>query len=354
MSANSLLVIINDILDLSKIESGKLSLDAVDFPIVPCIYATRDLLKESAEIKGLKLEYIIADDVPLMINADPGRIRQILINLLGNAIKFTDSGVITVGVSVLERADEYAMVLFEVSDTGIGIAAAAQKLIFDDFSQADISTTRRFGGTGLGLSVSSQLVKLMGGAIGVESTLGEGARFWFSLPLKLSTEDVILEQAKVECASVTTYDNSRTIRKKYNASVLVAEDGEVNQLVIAGIMGIFDCNPIVVDNGAAAVEVFSNRQMDIIFMDIQMPEMDGVEATAKIRELEKSSRSADRIPIIALTANAMEGARDKYLNAGMDDYLTKPIDIEEFSSVMEKWIGHLAVSTDNNNLRDAK
>ncbi len=346
-SSDSLLTIINDILDFSKIESGRLSFDVVDFNFSSCVYATRDLLKESADSKGLALNYIVADDAPVMVKADPGRIRQILINLLANAIKFTEHGAVSVEISVLGWSEQVVTVLFEVIDSGIGITAAAQKTIFDGFSQADSSTTRRFGGTGLGLSVSKQLVELMGGEIGVESKLGEGSRFWFSLPLTLSSDDAKSQENKGR-KLVTAGDSPEKTLPAYDARILVAEDNQINQLVIKGLMAAFGCHPIIVDNGASAVDIFANEKVDLIMMDIQMPVMSGVEATGLIRDLEQKSGNNQRIPIVALTANAMDGDREKYLNAGMDDYLSKPIVMKTLSSILNQWVGHLEKKPNNN------
>jgi CheY-like chemotaxis protein len=234
--------------------------------------------------------------------------------------------------------------LVEVSDTGIGIAPSKQKTIFDNFSQADSSTTRRFGGSGLGLTISQKLVELMGGEIGVDSEEGKGSRFWFRLPLQISTNkgqpyfdshETSLEQ-KSDAEEV-----SEDKEQKYNACVLVAEDNLINQLVIEEVLDVFACKSIIVNNGILALEQFRKHKIDLIFMDIQMPEMGGIEATSEIRNFESSTDFDTHVPIVALTANTMEGDREKYLASGMDDYLSKPIDMSDFSVILQRWLSHL-------------
>jgi len=344
VSTHSLLAIINDILDFSKIESGALSIELIDVSFTNCLYLSKNLLLESAEKKGLKLTYHIAEDVPSSVKADEGRIRQILINLIGNAIKFTHSGKVNVNVLVENKNTTIVTLLVEVSDTGIGIAPSKQKTIFDNFSQADSSTTRRFGGSGLGLTISQKLVELMGGEIGVDSEEGKGSRFWFRLPLQISTNkgqpyfdshETSLEQ-KSDAEEV-----SEDKEQKYNACVLVAEDNLINQLVIEEVLDVFACKSIIVNNGILALEQFRKHKIDLIFMDIQMPEMGGIEATSEIRNFESSTDFDTHVPIVALTANTMEGDREKYLASGMDDYLSKPIDMSDFSVILQRWLSHL-------------
>jgi signal transduction histidine kinase/CheY-like chemotaxis protein len=348
VSADSLLVIINDILDFSKVESGKLSINLIDVSFANCLCLSKDLLLENAKKKNLELQCCIAEDVPPSVKADEGRIRQILVNLIGNAIKFTDMGKINVDVSVENKNTKIVTLLVEVRDTGIGIAPSKQKLIFDNFSQADSSTTRRFGGSGLGLTISQQLVELMGGEIGVDSEEGRGSRFWFRLPLQISTNKVqpyfnkqekLLEQAS-ESEDVYEYKE-----QKYDACVLVAEDNVVNQLVIEEILRLFACKAIIVDNGIIAVDQFKKQKIDMILMDIQMPKMGGIEATSIIRNLESSSHFDTHVPIIALTSNTMQGDREKYLASGMDDYLSKPIVMSEISVVLQRWLSHLKLKS---------
>jgi signal transduction histidine kinase/CheY-like chemotaxis protein len=344
VSTHSLLIIINDILDFSKIESGALNIELIDVSFTNCLYLSKNLLLESAEKKGLELQYYIAENVPPSVKADEGRIRQILVNLIGNAIKFTDSGNINVDVSVENKNTTRVTLLVEVTDTGIGIAPSKQKSIFDNFSQADTSTTRRFGGSGLGLTISQKLVELMGGEIGVESEEAKGSRFWFRLPLQISTNKVQpyfnKEEKSLEQTSETE-EMHEDKEQRYDACILVAEDNLINQFVIEEILGVFACKAIIVDNGVLAVDQFSKQKIDLIFMDIQMPKMGGIEATSVIRNLESNSNIETHVPIIALTANTMEGDREKYLASGMDDYLSKPINISDLSVVLQRWLSHL-------------
>ena len=344
VSTHSLLIIINDILDFSKIESGALNIELIDVSFTNCLYLSKDLLLESAEKKGLELQCYIAEDVPPSVKADEGRIRQILVNLIGNAIKFTDSGKINVDVSVENTNTTIVTLLIEVTDTGIGIDPSKQKTIFDNFSQADTSTTRRFGGSGLGLTISQKLVELMGGEIGVESEEAKGSRFWFRLPLQISTNKVQPYFNKQEKSLEQTSDTdemNEDKEQKYDACILVAEDNLVNQFVIEEILGVFACKAIIVDNGILAVDQFSKQKIDLIFMDIQMPKMGGIEATTVIRNLESNSNIETHVPIIALTANTMEGDREKYLASGMDDYLSKPINMSDLSVLLQRWLSHL-------------
>ena len=340
LSGNSLLTIINDILDFSRIESGKLTLQPTDFSISECVQFATDLLTKDAEHKGLKLSCHIADDVPSMFRADKGRVRQVLINLVGNAIKFTATGDVSIDVSVMNNGVDATSLFIEVRDTGIGIPGNAHQSIFENFSQADSSTTRRFGGTGLGLAISKQLVELMGGKIGVSSALGQGSRFWFQLPLTPIDEGI---QANDGLNILGESPNKEEILglKQYDARILIVEDNEVNRIFACSAMERFGCNPITAHNGATAVKLFSETPVDLILMDIQMPIMGGLEATATIRDLEQKSETSHGIPIIAVTAYALKGDREKYLATGVDGYLSKPVTIDELGSVLNDWIGHL-------------
>ena len=339
-SGNSLLTIINDILDFSQIESGKLTLELTDFSISDCVQFATDLLGKSAENKGLRLNYHIADDVPPMVRADKGRIRQVLINLVGNAIKFTATGAVSIDVSMVNNGVDAAELCIEVRDTGIGIPDYAHQTIFEHFSQADSSTTRLYGGTGLGLTISKQLVELMGGKIGVVSAKGQGARFWFQLPLIISDEGIQANDGLYDSGDSRDKKELSGLRQ-YNAKILVVDDNEINRIFTCAAMNSFGCDPITAHNGAAAVKIFTETTVDLILMDIQMPVMGGVDATAMIRDLEQKSGTTHAVPIIALTAYALKGDRERFLATGFDGYLSKPITNNKLSAALEGWIGHL-------------
>jgi signal transduction histidine kinase/DNA-binding response OmpR family regulator/HPt (histidine-containing phosphotransfer) domain-containing protein len=313
-SADTLLKIINDILDYSKLEAGKIELEAVDFCPEQLVDGVVSLLSARAMAKGLSLSMNLSPGTPLWVRGDPTRLRQILFNLIGNAIKFTDKGSVSVIGSHRDIGDGALELRFEVRDTGIGISEAARARLFTRFSQADSSTTRKFGGTGLGLAICKQLAELMGGEIGVVSQPGRGSAFFFTVRCQLG--EAPAEPHATE-ADATSSLGTRKLR------VLVAEDNSVNQLFIKMMLVRLGHFVDVVANGAEAVEAVKRVPYDLILMDIQMPEMDGPTATKVIRQLD---RSISRIPIIALTANAMLGQREEYLCAGMDDYVSKPIE----------------------------
>ena len=467
--SENLLVIINDILDFSKIEAGKLELETVDFNLQTTLEDVADLLAEQAHAKGLELVCVTQPNVPHWVTGDPGRLRQILTNLMANAVKFTDTGEVAAHVSLVEKRDQEATVHFAVTDSGMGIAPEVQRRLFHAFSQADASTTRRFGGTGLGLAISKQLVEQMGGRIGVESTPGHGSTFWFTLRLascvpphaapafngmhvrglqvlcavdnatnrtlletylsawgmqvtcvtngsqalaslreahrqgcpyalaildsqlqgidglslarRLNTDPglapiplILLTSAsrrsntdtavKAGCAGYLTkpirqshlytcvqkvVDSSRALtpmslgtpnvieeqHPEFQARVLVAEDNVVNQKVAVRLLEKLGCRVDVVANGREALETSALIPYHMIFMDCFMPDMDGYAATAAIRARE--AQSGGHLPIIAMTANAMEGDRERCLDAGMDDYMSKPVSREHLIDILRKW-----------------
>ena len=332
-SAQSLLTIINDILDFSKIEAGKLHVEDTDYLPVRVVEGAVELMMHKARDKSLVLTSRVDPTVPARLRGDPTRLRQVLLNLIGNAVKFTEQGEVAVSV----RADQSGaspLVRFEIRDTGIGMSAATLDRLFQSFSQADSSTTRKYGGTGLGLAISKQLVELMGGAIGVASEEGRGSTFWFTLPLVVSHgEDVGAAGSR---GKTTAPDVTGAPQRQCH--VLLAEDNPTNQKVAQLQLGKLGYAVDTIGNGAAAVAAADAKSYAVILMDCQMPEMDGFEATAAIRRAEL--HSGQHIPIIAMTANAMQGDRERCLAAGMDDYISKPIDPAKLAEALARWTGH--------------
>jgi signal transduction histidine kinase/CheY-like chemotaxis protein len=328
-SADALLTIINDILDFSKIEAGKLDLDPIAFSPRDCVAETMRLLELRAQPKGLDLHFDIGPQVPRYVVGDPIRLRQILINLVGNAIKFTEQGRVWVKVSVQSEADGRFVLEFAVDDTGMGIPLEKQKSIFEAFSQADGSMTRRFGGTGLGLTISSRLVAMMGGAIAVDSRVGEGSCFRFSIGV-----EGIRDPAE-EPPPGASRSRVIVVRKPIQASrVLLAEDNPVNQRLVLKILEKQGHHVTVAANGREAIEAWSKERFDLILMDVQMPQMTGFEATEAIRRGERAS--GRHIPIVAMTAHAMKGDREKCLDCGMDGYISKPVRAQDLLETLEK------------------
>ncbi|MBZ5561804.1 MAG: response regulator [Acidobacteriia bacterium] len=473
-SGETLLAIINDILDVSKIEAGKLDLEFVDFDVRELVEELVVLFSERASTKGVELMCAISPDMHSAFRGDPGRLRQVLTNLVSNAIKFTEKGEVAVRVQTTEEAEEESTLCFEIQDTGIGIARENQERIFQSFTQADGSTTRRYGGTGLGLTISKHLAEMMGGAIGIESALGKGSTFWFTARLRkrpagpslkspihleqmhlqvLAVDDnatnreilrnqlenwkmqvetansgrealqmlhskeaqkepydlvildlhmpdmdglelgrtikadpalrdihlILLSSVVHDCsaqqlteagieyhlvkplrqsqlfdcianavggyqvAAQAATAKSRPALSEINARlsrrrILVAEDNAVNQEVTRAMLEQIGCRMDMVRHGGEAVNALKEKAYDLVLMDCQMPVMDGFEATAVIRRQEAQERAKNRIPIVALTANAVQGDRERCLAAGMDDYLAKPFTQEELRSVLEKWL----------------
>jgi CheY-like chemotaxis protein len=466
-SGEALLTIINDILDFSKIEAGKLDLEQLDFELRVTVEDVLELLAERAHSKGLELTSLMSADLPTWVAGDPGRLRQVLTNLVGNAVKFTDSGEVVVHVTLAQETDDTALIRFAVTDTGIGIPFEVQSRLFHAFSQANGATTRQYGGTGLGLAISKRLVEIMGGTIGVESTPGEGSTFWCTMrfmkrpaqsplarthlaglrglvvddnatnrtllaaylgawgmyvdsvddgpqaldrlrlaqrnacPYALAILDYLMPEMdgialahaiKADPALAATrlilltsfgsrvhseearragfaadllkpirqsqlYDCMVTVmgtapapsrarpitrhvvggeKVQLRARVLIAEDNVVNQKVAARMLEKLGCRVDVVANGRETVEASGRIAYDCIFMDCQMPEMDGYEATAVIRQ--RDAQTGGHTPIIAMTANALQGDRKQCLKAGMDDYISKPIQAEELAITLRKWL----------------
>ncbi|MBA2954601.1 response regulator [Nocardioides sp. MAH-18] len=462
-AGNALLAVINDILDFSKIEAGHLELEEIDFDLVQVVEEVAELVAEPARAKGLELLAYCSPDLPLALRGDPSRIRQVLLNLVGNAVKFTSSGEVVVRAHLDGTTADGVLVRFEVVDTGIGIDGVDVARLFEPFSQADSSTTRRYGGTGLGLAICRQVVTALGGSIGADSAPGEGSTFWVTLPLAhahdktirpprptdllrdvralvvddnttnrlvlhdqliawgmavsvadngdtaldtlvaaardgrpfdvaiidlsmpdmdglalarritadpmlASTElallatgaDVSAEEAEAAGFAATLSKpvrldrlhaalqelalpgrtSARSPRQATEVDgrgvVLVVDDVEINQIVATGMLERLGCVAVVVDDGPAALAAIRRRTFDAIFMDVQMPGMDGYQTTAEIRRIE---RTIQRTPIIAMTASAMDGDRERCLAAGMDDYITKPVHLRAIEQAIHKWVG---------------
>ncbi len=326
-SANSLLDIINDVLDFSKIEAGKLDLEIREFALRECLSRIVKALRVQAQSRGIELTHEVADAVPERLRGDSGRLRQIVVNLIGNAVKFTHEGRVVMRVEVDSLSDGVVTCHFSVSDTGIGIPPSRLDTVFESFSQVDMSTTRRFGGTGLGLAITSSLVDMMGGRIWVESEYGQGSTFSFTAAFD------VVEGGGGASAEGGASGSRRVLRQDSRSepvadmpplNVLLAEDNPVNQRVAVGMLERRGHTIVVVSDGLEAVAALENGRFDAVLMDMQMPEMSGVEASQWIREREKES--GGHVPIVALTANATTADRERCLSAGMDAYVSKPID----------------------------
>ncbi len=320
-SADSLLHILNDILDFSKIEANKVDVERAAFDLHDSLRLATQVLLAPAQSKGLGLRLELATGLPQWVNGDALRLRQVLTNLIANAIKFTQSGEVVVSAALVESLNDELMVEFSVKDTGIGIDAKALTLVFDAFSQADSSTSRRFGGTGLGLSISRRLVELMGGTLGVESHPGQGAHFFFTLRFT-RTESA----TSMEAGGEALPDTSVPPAFKRIPAILVVEDNPINQKLAVALLARRGYTVTVADNGLQGLDRVIGGGFDLVLMDLQMPVMDGLEATRKIRAYERE-HGLGRIPIMAMTASVREEDRQICLAAGMDDFLAKPLDI---------------------------
>ena len=336
-SGRGLLTIINDILDFSKIESGRYEFNLKPFDLHQCIEDVASILRPSAMQKNTKLHVEISPLVPRMYTGDGGRIRQLLTNIMGNAVKFTDGGDVTVTVSGRVE-DNIAQLEIDVTDSGIGIPPEKINSIFDEFNQVDATSTKRHEGTGLGLTISKQLVEKMNGDISVSSTLGEGSTFSIRLPLPVSS-DVIAGRAITEQNPEIAHKPGSASQEATQCRILVVEDSLVNQEIVKEFLEVVDCQIVTAANGQEAINFTESEEYDLILMDCQMPIVDGFEATRRIREREKEKRCA-KTPIIALTANAYESDREKCLGAGMDDFLSKPFALDDFEKTVTKWLNN--------------
>jgi signal transduction histidine kinase/ActR/RegA family two-component response regulator len=332
-SANALMVILNEILDFSKIEAGQLRLETIDFDLGDVLRDVLAATEYRCHQKGLALNLVQPDgNAALRFSGDPGRIRQVLLNLCDNAIKFTDVGGITVSLALEPGGPGgKTLVHLSVADTGVGIAPEKQKLVFEAFSQADASTTRRYGGTGLGLTISARLVHLMGGQFWLDSTLGQGSTFHLRVPLQAAAGPATVAVSPVQALAQT-----EPLNRVLN--VLLVEDHPTNQLLASTLLGKWGHRVVVVDNGQAALDVFPTQAWDIVLMDMQMPVMGGLEATRRIRAQEPAGQ---RVPIIAVTASAMDSDRLATQEAGMDDHLSKPFNSAALKALLERHCPYL-------------
>ncbi len=332
-SGRGLLELINDILDFSKIEAGKLKTEIVEVELEPFLSELDSFMRPLTLEKKLKFEILRCCPLPVMIHTDPVRVRQCLINLVGNAIKFTDKGHVFVNIDV-ERIDETDYLRFDVEDTGVGIPPEKQALIFEAFTQADGSTTRKFGGTGLGLTITRQLAGLLGGSLRLKSEMGKGSVFTLRIPagVEVSNTPTTESYNALTCISDDTESTARqTNGKRMSGRILVAEDSAANQALIRALLNRMGFSVVIAENGRETLEWLEKENFDLVFMDMQMPVMNGYDATRHIRQ------KGLTLPVVALTAHAMKGDDQKCFDAGCDDYLSKPIHRDKLRTLLEKY-----------------
>ncbi len=321
-SGNALLSIINDVLDFSKIEAGEMQLENIHFNLPLIFKNLHDIFSIKFKENKIKFTSFMSPRLPEFIDGDPTKIRQILINLVGNAYKFTHSGQVIISAQEISRNNNKINIRFSVKDTGVGISNKSKENLFQSFSQVDSSTTRKYGGTGLGLSISKRLTEMMGSTILLDSEEGKGSEFHFQIEFNISSKKTISKP------KIITYDGQ-------GKHILIVEDNKINQLLAVKILEKLNFKVTVAENGLLGVESFQNNLYDLILMDCQMPVLDGYEATKLIRELNEKGLN---VPIIGLTANAMKGDREVCLNAGMNDYLTKPINVALLQATLKNWL----------------
>ena len=351
-SAAGLLVVIDDILDFTKLESGHLRIRKAPFSLSDLLATLNTIFEMQAANKGLKFQLVSADGLPDRVIGDPARLRQLLLNLIGKAVKFTDEGSVELLVTPIAES-EASLIRFEVVDTGIGIPEEKQPGIFKEFYQVDITSTRAYGGTGLGLALCRELAQLMGGSVSFSSTEGEGSCFWLDVPLpgdllnpfairpaaELSIDSNPFKSALLAEPTGTPPKMAVKVDPKTSSAltflrVLVVDDSEVNRFILCELLGTLGIKATVACNGDEAVAAFKHSTLDVIFMDIQMPVMDGVAATAAIKTLQSDQNFSPDCVIVGVSAHAMSGDREKYLALGMSDYLTKPIDRKHLESCL--------------------
>lgn len=331
---HSLLAVVNDVLDYSKIEANELKIESIDFNLKEIISQVRDILIFKAQEKGIDFTTHIVHNVPIWLKGDPLRIRQVLLNLAGNAVKFTQSGHVAIEVTLESENDRSVTLLIKVKDTGAGISQEQQEQLFQCYSQINPEVTRRFGGTGLGLAISKKLTDLMNGRIGVESVEGEGSEFWFSVPL---TKQVGTRKHQGDLFRIGQKPALAARTKHQNLSLLLVEDDVINQKIASILLEKEGFAVTVAENGSKALEILQSNMYDAILMDVEMPGLNGYETTRRIREMGTNSQ-AGAIPIIAMTAHAMSGDREKCLSAGMNDYISKPINIPVLSEILDRYL----------------
>jgi len=342
-SGHTLLGIVNDILDFSKIEAGHLELEPVDFNLKTLLDDLYDIMEVQARRKGVELAVRIDPVVPLSLCGDAGRIRQILTNLIGNAIKFTGQGGISLWVSLAGELDHHIRLRWSVQDSGIGISSEELGYIFDAFQQLDASTSRKYGGTGLGLTICKQLVDAMDGEIGAESEVGKGSTFWFEIPVAKQVRQTEQTAIRPNFDDEMNETRDELVRARqrirelgWSPHVLLVEDNRVNQTVAVRILKKLGCSVDSANDGEDALAKLENSNFDLVLMDVQMPVMDGLAATAAIRRLEAENGRV-RMPVVAMTAHALEGDRDRCLAGDMDGYITKPINVRELGEAIVEW-----------------
>ncbi|MBV8553032.1 MAG: response regulator [Acidobacteriaceae bacterium] len=331
-SGTALLTLVNELLDLSRVEMGKIEIEQDTFDLRTVVAQAGTLTRAFAQARGLELTVDYPRGLPAQFVGDASRIRQILINYLNNAIKFTDAGSVRLSVCAEATGERGAEVLLTVRDTGEGISEAEQARLFQPFQQADDSSTRKYGGLGLGLAISKKLAELMGGRVGVTSTPGKGSTFWLRLPLEFPTKPDDGRDPGALARGTLLLGNPR---------VLLAEDNPVNQRLALRFLEKMGCVADVAADGAKAVQLFRDNRYELVLMDCQMPVVDGYDATAAIREIE-TAEDRPHTPVIAFTAHAMAGDRERCLKAGMDDYLAKPLRLTEFAATLAKWLATAA------------
>lgn len=350
-SGKSLLAIVNDVLDFSKIEAGHMEIEVCDFDLKNVVDDLHALLALQASRKGIGFKVRVGSEVPAQLCGDVSRLRQILTNLVGNAIKFTEQGDVALNVSLSDHHNDHVHIRFEVKDTGIGVEPEQLAHIFGAFQQQDTSTSRNYGGTGLGLAICKQLVEIMGGEIGADSVAGEGSTFWFEIPVSLqdnANEQTAFDFVKSEAPKASeddigsTQDMILSTRMKIqtlgrDVRVLVVEDNLVNQTVAVRTLKKMGMKVDAAHDGGEAIGILAANQYDLVLMDVQMPKMDGIETTQIIRanEVEKG---LPRLPIVAMTAHALSGDRARCLEGGMDGYITKPINVADLAATIFQWL----------------